>query len=133
MPDRSLALPALLLCALAAYADDQRTLPPAVQRKVDFVKDVQPILKRSCVGCHGAEKARGSLRLDDGKRALLGGDSGVVIRPGKSDRSLLIQLVAGLDAERHMPPGDRKKLTSDEVAILRAWIDQGAVWPHQAA
>src|SRR5262249_54088295 len=59
--------------------------------------------------------------------------SGVVIRPGKSERSLLIQLVAGLDAEQHMPPGDRQKLTSEEVAILRAWIDQGAAWPQKAS
>jgi hypothetical protein len=133
MPDRSLALPVLLLLCASVSADEQQKLPPAANRKVDFVKDVEPILNRSCVGCHGAEKARGSLRLDDGKQALLGGDSGVVIRPGRSERSLLIQLVAGLDAERHMPPGDRKKLTAQEVAVLRAWIDQGAAWPQKAA
>src|SRR4051812_38584709 len=132
MPARSLALPVLLLACAAASADEARQLPPAVKRKVDFVKDVEPILNRSCVGCHGADKTRGSLRLDDGKLALLGGDSGVVIRPGKSERSLLIQLVAGVDAERSMPPEGRKKLTAEEVGILRAWIDRGAAWPQKA-
>jgi len=130
-PAASHCPPCFLLCA-PSIADEQK-LPPAVKRKVDFVKDVEPILNRSCVGCHGADKTRGSLRLDDGKLALLGGDSGVVIRPGRSDRSLLIQLVAGVDAERSMPPEGRKKLTAEEVGVLRAWIDQGAAWPAKAA
>src|SRR5258708_3726489 len=117
MPSRCLALPVLFLLCAPAAADEQQKLPPAVKRKVDFVKDVEPILNRSCVGCHGADKTRGGLRLDDGKLALLGGDSGVVIRPGRSDRSLLIQLVAGVDAERSMPPEGRKKLTAEEVGV----------------
>src|SRR3954447_13103939 len=133
MPPRSLALPVLLLLCAPASAAKQRQPPPAVKRKVDFIKDVEPILNRSCVGCHGADKTRGGLRLDDGKLALLGGDSGAVIRPGKSERSLLIHLVAGVDAERSMPPEGRKKLTAEEVGVLRAWIDQGAAWPAKAA
>src|SRR5262245_57379102 len=133
MPHRSLALPALLVLALAALAaadGQKRQLPPPAGRKVDFARDVEPILAR-CVSCHGPDRQRGGLRLDDGKQALIGGDSGVVIRPGRSAGSVLIDRVAGLGEDGQMPPGKAKKLTDDEVGILRAWIDQGAAWPKK--
>src|SRR5262245_22248643 len=136
MPDRCLALPALLVLAASALAADgqkrQRQLPPPAARKVDFARDVEPILAR-CVSCHGPDKQRGGLRLDDRKQALIGGDSGVVIRPGRSAGSVLIDRVAGLDDAELMPPGKDKKLTADEIGILRAWIDQGAAWPKKDA
>src|SRR4051812_4237471 len=110
MLDR-LFLPLLALLACAAGAaradvDPQFRLPQPVERKVDYARDVEPILSRSCFGCHGGQKTRGGLRLDDGKAALQGGDSGPAIVPGKSEKSLLVQLAAGADSQRHMPPGD---------------------------
>src|SRR5688572_20958505 len=54
---------------------------------VDFAKDIQPILQRSCVECHGPEKPKGKLRLDTREGALKGGNNGVVIVPGKADES----------------------------------------------
>jgi hypothetical protein len=134
MPYRRLAPPALIALAVAAVAlgeGQKPKLPPPAKRQVDFAKDVEPILAR-CVGCHGPEKQRGGLRLDDGEAALVGGDSGKVIRPGHSGLSLLIDLVAGLDADRHMPPDKKKKLSDDEIGVLRAWIDQGAAWPKKS-
>src|SRR5262245_49961887 len=65
-------------------------LPPAASRPVDFGRDVKPLLDRACVGCHGPEKQRGGLRLDVGKAALEGGNSGAVIKPGDSKASRLI-------------------------------------------
>ena len=107
---------------------DHTKLPPVASRKIDFVKDVQPLLERSCYGCHGEKQQKGDLRWDVKELATKGGTSGKAFIPGKSAESHVIQLVAGLDPENVMPKrGDR--LTAEEVGILRAWIDQGAVWP----
>ncbi|MCP5527916.1 MAG: PSD1 domain-containing protein [Verrucomicrobiales bacterium] len=104
-------------------------LPAAVVRGVDFTRDVEPILAARCVRCHGAEKRRGGLRLDRRADALTGGDSHApAIVPGDGAASPLIRFVAGLDPDMLMPPqGDR--LSAEEIGMLRAWIDQGAMWP----
>jgi hypothetical protein len=105
-------------------------LPPPADRRVDFEGDIQPLLRTRCFSCHGAEKQEAGLRLDQQRRALAGGDRGEVIRPGKSAASRLVLVVAGLDEEiGQMPPdGEGTPLTAEEVGMLRAWIDQGAVW-----
>jgi cytochrome c553 len=103
-------------------------LPPAAKRKVDFVKDIQPILESRCYECHGAQKQKAELRWDVKKLALKGGESGPVVVPGKSAESLMIQLVSGMKPDSVMPQkGER--LTDEQIGLLRAWIDQGAKWP----
>jgi hypothetical protein len=140
---------ACLACALAIGADFAstrrcgaeekplavETLPPATTRHVDFVDDVQPLLKQHCYECHGAEIQEAGLRLDVRKRALAGADSGPVIVPNQSAGSRLVHLVAGLDAEAgRMPPdGAGEALTPQQIGLVRAWIDQGANWPDSAA
>jgi mono/diheme cytochrome c family protein len=110
---------------LSASAAD---LPPPASGPIDFGKDIQPIFRRSCYQCHGPDKQKNEFRLDRKTAALKGGDSGPAIVTGKSAESLLIQLVAGTDPDRIMPQkGER--LTSQEIGLLRAWIDQGAPWP----
>src|SRR5262245_15594623 len=101
------------------------------ERPVDFARDIQPILQLRCQGCHGPDKQRGDLRLDSRAAALRGGDSrGPAIVPGKSAASPLIHLVSGRDSKLRMPPkGD--PLAAEQVALLRAWIDQGAAWPER--
>jgi len=101
-------------------------------KSVDFAKDVWPILNTHCVKCHNADKRKGGLSLADGDSAMAGGDSGKVIAVGKSADSRLIQLVAGSDPDTKMPP-DGKPLSSADVAVLRAWIDQGAKWDKSVA
>jgi len=121
---------AALILARAVWAEDAP--PPAAQRSVDFLKDVQPIFAGNCHKCHGSEKQRNGLRLDQRETMLHGGESGPAIVPGDSGKSLLIRLVSGLDPDRPMPPkGDR--LTPEQIGILRAWIDQGAKWADAAA
>src|SRR5205814_9314163 len=68
-------------------------LPPAATRKVDFVKDIQPIFVENCYGCHGPKKQEALFRLDHKATALRGGELGPAIVPGKSAESLLVQLV----------------------------------------
>lgn len=99
---------------------------------IDFKRDVQPILRDHCYECHAGTTEEGSLNLGIKARAFHGGDSGEAIVAGKSDESLLIQLVSGLDESRSMPPDGKVRLTADEVGRLRSWIDQGAAWPDGA-
>ncbi|MEO5803346.1 MAG: DUF1549 domain-containing protein, partial [Verrucomicrobiota bacterium] len=122
----------LALNATAAAELDLSKLPPAATRKIDFVKEVQPILKENCFSCHGPKKQEAELRWDAKEIALKGGEHGAVIVPGKSAESKMIQLVAGLDPENVMPKkGER--LTAEQIGVLRAWIDQGADWPDSAS
>jgi mono/diheme cytochrome c family protein len=110
-------------------AGDVTKLPPSADRKVDYVKDVQPIFAAACYSCHGPKKQESSFRLDRKADAFKGGEIGKPIIVGKSADSPLIHYVAGLDKELKMPPkGDR--LTAEQIGVLRAWIDQGAVWPE---
>lgn len=108
---------------------DLSKLPPAANRRIDFHREVEPLLVRACRSCHGAQKQKGGLRLDAPDHFRNGGNSGPAVKPGDSAHSRLIQLVAGIDPELKMPPEGKPSLSKDEVGILRAWIDQGASWP----
>ena len=103
-------------------------------RKIDFVKDIQPILRKNCYSCHGAEEQESGLRLDIKRRAFEGGDGGVAIVAKQSSKSRLLEMVAGTNEEVGiMPPeGEGTPLTKEQVALIRAWIDQGASWPDSA-
>jgi hypothetical protein len=90
---------------------------------VDFDKDVQPVLARSCFSCHSASLASAGLRLDSRATALK------VITPGNSADSRLIQRVEAVDAAKRMPLGG-KPLDPAQIAIIRKWIDEGALWPE---
>ncbi len=98
--------------------------------EVDFARDVRPILEANCFGCHGAKKQTADFRLDDRARAIRGGSEGPAIVPGHSDQSALIRRVAGSGPEKAMPPKG-PRLTTDQVATLRAWVDAGATWPDE--
>jgi mono/diheme cytochrome c family protein len=107
---------------------------PKGERKVDFARQIKPLLERSCVGCHGGEKPRGLFRVDDRDAILKGGASGeAAIVPGRSEESPLVDYVSGKVPDSEMPPKAQRRrfpaLRADEVALLRAWIDQGAEWP----
>ena len=141
MPDRlagTIAFFALTLLVGAIRAEPPRIdvakLPPAAEKKVEFATEIQPLLKKNCFSCHGAEAQESGLRLDHKKRALDGGDHGKVIVPGKSAESRLVHLIAGLDAETGLMPPDGMgtPLTTAEIGLMRAWIDQGANWPESA-
>ncbi len=107
-------------------------LPAPAGVTVDFARDIKPIFADNCVKCHGAEKQKGGLRLDNKASAFQGGDEGKVLVAGKSAESPLVHLVAGLEEDKIMPPkGER--LTAAQVGLLRAWIDQGAAWPDDGA
>jgi mono/diheme cytochrome c family protein len=117
----------LLAGALALCGSVHAQLPPAANTKIDFARDIEPLLTKRCVVCHGAQQQMSGFRLDRKDAALKGGASGVDIVPGKSAESRLIRLTAG--AEKKVMPPMGARLTSAEVGLLRAWIDQGVDWP----
>jgi hypothetical protein len=128
------ALRFVTFCAAQVTGEEPGSkLPPPAVRTVDFVSDIQPLLQKNCFSCHGAEHQEGGLRLDQKKRALVGGDSGVEIVAGKSGESRLVRLIAGVDEDfGQMPPASKgKRLSPEEVGLVRAWIDQGAHWPDE--
>jgi WD40 repeat protein len=96
---------------------------------VSFEKEIVPILQRSCLACHGISDANGELVLESPQSILRGGDSGPAVVAGKSGESLLLRLAAHQD-DPQMPPADNdvsaKSLTSQELGLIKLWIDQGA-------
>ena len=98
--------------------------------KVDFARDVQPILQQQCYNCHGSKQQKNGLRLDRRKDAMRGGTI-AVIGPGNADGSRLYQRLIGSDFGIQMPPTGA--LPSDQVAIIKRWIDEGAEWPDALA
>src|SRR4051812_45852756 len=95
---------------------------------VDYGRDVFPIFRDNCFQCHDGRKTRSGLRLDERAHALRGGDSGVpALVPGASGKSELMRRVTLARGDEAMPPGP-KKLTANQIRVLRAWIDAGALW-----
>ncbi|HEX2749688.1 MAG TPA: DUF1549 domain-containing protein, partial [Verrucomicrobiales bacterium] len=102
----------------------------------DYAREVQPILEKHCYRCHGPEKQKNGYRLDRRSAALKRGESGhPAILPHDAEASPLIRFVSGEDAETVMPPAKSgtPRLTEDEVATLRQWIDAGPAWPDELA
>lgn len=127
-------MPLLLACAAIGWsqapeADNAGRARSPVTRTVDFRSEVEPILQQQCYACHGPAVQMNGLRFDIGGPALKGGYGGRAILPHDSAGSPLIQRVSsGQEGFRMPPTGPR--LTGGEVALLRAWIDQGAPWPQ---
>jgi mono/diheme cytochrome c family protein len=123
-----------LFPCFAAEPPDISKLPASAPASADFTRDIQPVFEQSCLRCHGPEKPRGGFRLDHREAALKGGDTGIAIIPGDSAQSPLIHYVARLVPDMEMPPeGKGDPLTAEQIALLRAWIDQGADWPATPA
>jgi cytochrome c553 len=114
---------ALFSACVAFHAQAQ--LPPLSKDKIDFSRDIEPLFRARCSTCHGAQQQMSNLRLDQKSSAMR------VLNPGHSAESRLIRMVAGLDPKIVMPPVGAR-LTPAEIGKLRAWIDQGAMWPEQA-
>ncbi len=96
---------------------------------VDFESKVRPILVGRCYACHSAAtKPAGFLRVDDRTGFFRGGDSGPAVVPGKPEASLLLQRIEHADPRRRMPR-ESPALNAEEIATLKTWIAEGAVWP----
>ena len=96
---------------------------------VVFEKDILPILQKNCLACHSLTEKQGDLVLESPQGILKGGDTGPAAVPGRGAESLLLK-VAAHQVEPVMPPEGNdvaaKPLTSQELGLLKLWIDQGA-------
>ncbi|HKI68851.1 MAG TPA: c-type cytochrome domain-containing protein, partial [Verrucomicrobiae bacterium] len=126
----------LLFATAAARADlSPANLPPPANKNIVFNRDILPLFENICFRCHGPEKPKSDFCLAFRDRALQGGDENTDdIVPGNSAKSYLVYYVARQVEDMEMPPEGRgKPLTPQQVGLLRAWIDQGAVWGTNSA
>src|SRR5262245_58284768 len=124
----ALLITPILGCVLAT--------PPQPTRKVEFNRDIRPILSENCFICHGPAKSarKGGLRFDteEGAKADLGDYFAII--PGKPGESKLIERITAADESQVMPPpSTNKKLSPRQIELLRQWIAEGAVWQQHWA
>jgi hypothetical protein len=130
-----------VLAAAAGDAKSAQVSKPANSRNipersepVEFVRDIKPLLERSCVTCHSGETPEGGFTVTDRGALLRGGESGdAAVAPGKSGASPLFDRASSDDPDFAMPPQAKRDkfpaLSDVELAAVRAWIDSGAAWP----
>jgi mono/diheme cytochrome c family protein len=115
----------LALCLLLATA----TVTVGNEPETDYQRHVKPLLKERCFACHGALKQQAGLRLDTGAAIRRGGEGGPAIAAGKAAESLLFERITESEPTLRMPP-EGKPLTPEQIAVIRAWIEAGAVTPE---
>ncbi|HSI62148.1 MAG TPA: PSD1 and planctomycete cytochrome C domain-containing protein, partial [Candidatus Saccharimonadia bacterium] len=123
IPAKRLTLTGFVLVGLGGF------VPGA--EKLDFNRDIQPILSENCYHCHGPDKAerKGGLRLDEEKAAKETKDGLTAVLAGKSADSEIIKRIFSHDPDEVMPtPKSNRKLTAKQRETLKRWIDEGAVW-----
>jgi mono/diheme cytochrome c family protein len=113
--------PVLALVAPALAAD---AAPKATYSQV------RAIFAQHCLSCHDSKEQEGSLILETHQSLVKGGDSGAVIVPGKAAESLLVQQIEHAKKPFMPPPKKGEKLSPQEIAVIRAWIDAGAPAPQ---
>ncbi len=88
-----------------------------------FESDILPVLSARCLKCHGGARPKAGLDLRTRAGILQGGESGPALVPGSADRSLLF----GMIQKGEMPPAKSPRLTAEQVALIKAWIERGAL------
>lgn len=125
-----------LLPGLVPVAQSAEPKASAANATNDYAA-VAAIFSEHCVDCHAAQEPEGKLVMETFESLMKGGESGAALIPGRSHDSLLVQMIEGrLEKEgkkRIMPPGKRKKLAPEEIAIIKGWIDSGALAPKGPA
>ena len=121
------------LISLALVSSLGATVLAGAETKIDFKRQVQPLLAQRCYECHGEKKQKSGVRFDRKSAAFKGGDSGKpALVAGHSADSPLLQRILSTDPEEMMPPKG-EKLSTDQIALLKQWIDEGATWPDDAS
>ncbi|WCJ59519.1 hypothetical protein NXS98_17665 [Fontisphaera persica] len=117
---------------MAAPAETGK-LPAPAAFQVDYLRDIKPIFDRSCLRCHGTERPKSDFSLVTREAMLRGGAEGKAVIPGNSAASPLVHYIAGLVPDMEMPPpGKAPPVSAQELALIRAWIDQGVAWDETA-
>lgn len=103
-------------------------LPLPAKHKVDFLTELQPLFAERCYSCHGEKKQESGMRADSRMDLLKGGDSGPSLIVSNSTASILVQVLAGTHPDLAQMPKKKEKFTDEQIGLVRAWIDQGAIW-----
>jgi uncharacterized membrane protein/mono/diheme cytochrome c family protein len=114
---------------LASFDSDSSDKPLSANQIAALNLEVRSIFAHNCYKCHGAEKAKGQLRLDRKELVMRGGKSGAVIEPGHPETSELIRRLLLPRADKESMPPKGKTLSQKEMATLQLWIKRGAPWP----
>ncbi len=102
---------------------------PNVQEAYAYNDVIKPILQTKCYSCHGVNKQKGKLRMDDSLLLMKGGKDGKVIKPGDANTSAMIKrLLLPVDNEDHMPPKEKPQPSESQIDLLEWWISQGAIF-----
>lgn len=102
---------------------------PNVQEAQVYADVVRPIFETKCYSCHGPNKQKGGLRMDDSTRLMKGGKDGIIIKPGKGDESELVKrLLLPSTDDDHMPPKEKPQLSKEQIALLHWWVDNNAAF-----
>lgn len=104
----------------------------AAETKVDFAKDIQPILQQICIQCHGPEKQKGKMRLDSREAALKGGKAGPALVVSDAAKSEMVRRIILPKTDDDFMPSEGEPLSKAQVDLIKEWINQGAVWPETA-
>ena len=130
--------------ALAQKAKQKISGQPASDRgtpKLSFNETIQPILSENCYACHGPDPGarKAGLRLDRGEFPFLphmndGEQSGPAIVKGEPDKSPLVWKIEAKNPKERMPPPEaHKTLTTEQIALLRRWVKEGAQYEEHWA
>ncbi len=116
----------LAIAALMLLADVPTAVAQEPKGAVSFIRDVAPILKENCYGCHDAKKKKGKLEMTSFETLRKGGSKEDPVVAGNSKDSYLIDVLISTGANR-MPPKDAgDPIPKDKVALIARWIDEGA-------
>lgn len=100
---------------------------PGLAAEIDFAHDIVPVLRQHCGECHTGAQKKGGLSLNTRESLLAGGESGPAVVSGKSGASELVRRVLSTDPDLRMPP-EGPRVPAEKVALLKKWIDAGALW-----
>jgi hypothetical protein len=117
------------LACIALWLPAVAPLAAAEPAPIDYLRDIRPVLARTCYNCHGPDEGerKAGLRLDRRSDATATLDTGSrAIVPGKIAESELWERITTTDAQLKMPPGGSGELTPPQVELIRRWIEQGA-------
>ena len=99
----------------------------ALHAGVDFNHQIVPLLRKHCGECHTGDKLKGGFSMNDRAALLHGSENGPVVEPGKTEKSLLLEVVTTTDEDLRMPPKGAG-LSPAEADLLKQWIAEGLPW-----
>jgi uncharacterized membrane protein/mono/diheme cytochrome c family protein len=97
-----------------------------IQEAKVYADVIQPIFQEQCYSCHGRNRQKGKLRMDDSVSIMRGGKDGALLIPAKPDESELMKRILLPTTDEHHMPKEKPSLKESQIALIRWWVEQGA-------